>query len=263
MRAILGRHGRLELARYARRRLLVALDYDGTLAPIVAQPGRAAMRARTRKALRSLAARYPCVVISGRSRGDLLRRLRGLGLRQLIGNHGGEPSSRRRLLRARVRRWRASLSERLRGVGGVEIEDKGLSIAVHYRRATAPAGARAAIREAAAGLSRARLIGGKMVVNLVPAGTPHKGVALERERRRLGCEAALYVGDDETDEDVFSLPAGSRLDVRVGRRSTSRARYYLREQAQIDLLLEALVRLRAPGAGGVRRRGLRPAPGAA
>jgi trehalose 6-phosphate phosphatase len=73
-------------------------------------------------------------------------------------------------------------------------------------------------------------------------------MALERERRRLRCEAALYVGDDETDEDVFSLPALSRVDVRVGRRSSSRARYYLREQAQVDLLLEALVRLRDPGA---------------
>jgi trehalose 6-phosphate phosphatase len=248
MKAILGREGRAELARYARRRLLVALDYDGTLAPIVARPERAAMPGRTRTALRLLAARYPCVVISGRSRADLLRRLRGLGLRQVIGNHGGEPSPQRRRLRARVRRWHALLASRLRGIGGVEIEDKGLSIAVHYRHATAPARARAAIREAAKGLARARLVGGKMVVNVVPSEAPHKGIALEAQRLRLGCEAALYVGDDETDEDVFSLPAGSRLDVRVGRHVASRARYYLRQQAQLDLLLEALARLREPAA---------------
>jgi trehalose 6-phosphate phosphatase len=253
MKPALGRAGRAALARFARRRLLIGLDYDGTLAPIVADPARAAMRARTRRTLRALAARYPCVVISGRSRRELLQRLQGLGLRQLIGNHGGEPSPRSKALRARVGRWRVALARRLRGLPGVTIENKGLSLAVHYRGSPAPERARAEIRDAASRLAHARSVGGKCVVNLVPREAPHKGTALEAERLRLGCDAAVYVGDDVTDEDVFALPSrGRRLDVRVGRSAGSRARYYLRDQAQVDELLEVLVRLRGPRATASR-----------
>lgn len=250
MKPILARAERATLARFARGRLLVAFDYDGTLAPIVGNPERAAMRAGTRALLRRVAALYPCVVISGRSRRDLLRRLRGLGVIQAIGSHGGEPSPRSRELRARVGRWRASLARRLRGHAGVTIEDKGLSLAIHYRRARDRGRAREAIRAAASRLARARIVGGKCVVNVVARGAPHKGTALAAERRRLRCLTALYVGDDETDEDVFSLPDRRQLGIRVGRVPGSRARYYLRGQRQVDRLLETLIRLRAS-----RRRG--------
>jgi trehalose 6-phosphate phosphatase len=246
VKPILARAERARLRRLASRRLLVALDYDGTLAPIVRRPERAALRLGTRGLLRRLAALYPCVVISGRSRRDLLRRLRGLGLAGLIGNHGGEPSPRRRALRARVRRWRATLEARLGALAGVTIEDKGLSLSIHYRGARRPQLARTAIRAAGANLVEARLVGGKQVVNVVPAEAPHKGAALEAERRRLGCDSWLYVGDDETDEDAFALAREARIGVRVGRKQGSRARYYLRGQAQVDALLELLVAARTP-----------------
>jgi trehalose 6-phosphate phosphatase len=244
LKAILAPEQAPALRRLARRRLLVALDFDGTLAPIVARPLRAALAPRTRRLLRRLAASYPCVVISGRSRRDLLRRVRGLGLAGTVGNHGGEPSPRAAALRARVGRWRRALERELAGAPGVAIEDKGLSLSVHYRGAPRPGAARAAIRAAAAGLAGARVVGGKRVVNVVPAEAPHKGAALEAARRRLGCEATLYVGDDETDEDAFALRGASRIGVRVGRAPASRARYFLRSQASVDALLERLVRLR-------------------
>jgi trehalose 6-phosphate phosphatase len=247
MKPILARAQRATLARFARGRLLVAFDYDGTLAPIVDDPARAAMRASTRARLRRVAALYPCVVISGRSRRDLLGRLRGLGVIQAIGSHGGEPSARARQVRARVRRWHESLARRLRGLAGVTIEDKGLSLAVHYRRAPDQDRAREVIRAAASRLARARVVGGKCVVNVVARAAPHKGTALAAERRRLRCDTTLYVGDDETDEDAFSLPGRSQLGIRVGLMPGSRARYYLRGQRQVDSLLETLIRLRASG----------------
>jgi trehalose 6-phosphate phosphatase len=87
------------------------------------------------------------------------------------------------------------------------------------------------------------------VVNLLPPGAPHKGVALERARRQLGCDTALYVGDDETDEDVFGLDQpGQLLGIRVGRREASRASYFVRDQRRVDDLLRALVALRREGA---------------
>ena len=245
MKPILARAERARLRRLTRRRLLVALDYDGTLAPIVRRPERAALRLGTRGLLRRLAVLYPCVVISGRSRRDLLRRLRGLGLAGLIGNHGGEPSPRGRALRARVKRWRTTLEARLGALTGVTIEDKGLSLAIHYRGARRADATRTAIRAAGARLVGARLVGGKHVVNVVPAEAPHKGAALEAVRLRLGCDCSLYVGDDETDEDAFAVAGAARIGVRVGRKQGSRARYYLRGQVQVDALLELLLRLRS------------------
>ena len=104
-----------------------------------------------------------------------------------------------------IERWRPLLEKQLSSLRGVSIEDKVFSIAVHYRQSREKKKARAAIVEAAAALNNARVIGGTLVVNILPKGAPHKGMALERERERLGCDTAIYVGDDETDEDVFAL----------------------------------------------------------
>ena len=94
----------------------------------------------------------------------------------------------------KVARWRPLLDERLAGLRGVEIEDKVFSVAVHYRQSRQKKLARSAILEAASTLGDVRLIGGKQVVNILPDGAPHKGIALERERARLKCDTAIYVG---------------------------------------------------------------------
>jgi trehalose 6-phosphate phosphatase len=90
-----------------------------------------------------------------------------------------------------------------------------------------------------------RIIPGKLVVNLVPAGAPNKGDVLLASRARAGADSALYVGDDVSDEDVFSLDRPGRLlSVRVGRSPRSAAAYYLRNQAEIEQLLSTLIELR-------------------
>jgi trehalose 6-phosphate phosphatase len=248
MRHILARDQRATLLGFARSNVLLAFDYDGTLAPIVSEPDRAAMRLRTRRLLSRLAKLYPCVVISGRSRSDLRRRLRGISILRAIGNHGIEAARRQREFRTLVRDWRVALSGKLDGLPGVMVEDKGLSLAIHYRRSRRKARSREAALRSASALRRARVFGGKEVVNVVPRGAPHKGTALENERVRRGCERTLYVGDDETDEDVFSLGAPERLlGIRVGLKAGSRAHYFLRDQTEIDALLERLIGLRAEG----------------
>jgi trehalose 6-phosphate phosphatase len=185
-------------------------------------------------------------VISGRAQPDTLRRLRGVGVHQVVGNHGAELQRASRRLLAQVRRWRPALAERLAWLPGVRIEDKRFSLAVHYRRSGDKGRARAAILAAAAGLGDVRLVGGKQVVNILPAGARDKGAALERERSRRRCATAIYVGDDETDEDVFGLDRPEQLlTIRVGRRRGSAAAYYIRSQREIDALLRALGQLRA------------------
>lgn len=241
------------LERFAWSRVLLAFDFDGTLAPIVVDPEAAQMRARTRELLGRVAGLYPTVVISGRTRADTQRRVTGVPLREVIGNHGAEADTRAALPSpGPVHRWRRELERTLADHPGVVIEDKSFSLSIHYRQARQKKVARAAILAAVAEISRRdhlRLMGGKQVVNLLPEGAPHKGMALERARARLGCDTALYVGDDETDEDVFALDQPGRLlGVRVGERGASHADYYLRGQREIDALLRVLVRVRSQAA---------------
>jgi trehalose 6-phosphate phosphatase len=233
--------------------VLLGFDFDGTLAPIVDDPDAATMRPLTRKLLTRVAALYPCVVISGRARPDVERRLAGTGVRAVLGNHGLEPWCATYDLRRIVNTWIGKFVRALDGVPGVEIEDKSFSLAIHYRRSRRKKAALTKIAECAASLANARIVGGKQVVNIVPAGAPHKGVALERERERLACDTAFFVGDDETDEDVFALERSGRLlTVRVGSSRRSQAAYYIEDQSEIDALLTRFAALRARARAGRR-----------
>jgi trehalose 6-phosphate phosphatase len=123
------------LERYAASNLLVGFDFDGTLAPIVAAPERAHMRPVTRRLLKAVAARYPCVVISGRSRDDLVHRLRGIPIVHVSGNHGLEPWAEEPRYIRQTERWVQQLSPRLAPFSGIVIENKTYSISIHYRAA--------------------------------------------------------------------------------------------------------------------------------
>ncbi|HZX94881.1 MAG TPA: trehalose-phosphatase [Myxococcales bacterium] len=230
------------LERIAASDVLVAFDFDGTLAPIVADPALAAMRAPTRRLLAQVARLYPCAVISGRPEEEVLRLLGGVTVWYVIGNRALQPPDEVERLSTMVSEWREVLFRSLGGLSGVSLEDKGVSLAIHYRRAAEQDSAVAAIREAARGLENARLIAGKDVINLLPRGGPDKGVALARVKAQLGCTAALYVGDDATDEAAFALP--QMLGVRVSPAADSAASYCLRDQDEVDDLLDRLVSLR-------------------
>ncbi len=224
--------------RLAAERTLCAFDFDGTLAPIVERPELAAMREGTRELLGRVAAVYPCVVISGRSREDLLAKLEGVPVVGAVGNHGADGA-------VETGEWRRVMEAGVAGMEGVWVEDKGASLAVHYRQFAGKAEARKRIASVAAGLVGARVYGGKEVVNIVGEDAPHKGTALAAERDRLGCDWVLFVGDDDNDEDAFALQ-GNTVPVRVGERARSKARFYVKDQTEIDRLLERLAALREP-----------------
>jgi len=244
MRHILSQTSQPILQRLAQERTLCAFDFDGTLAPIADHPGEANLGEATRALLRMLATAYPCVVLSGRGRADLLGKLTGVKVERAFGNHGAEGGGAKDKGRQDVQRWKAAIEEELGAVPGLWIEDKGLSLAVHYRHSPRKAETQRRILQASRSLDRTRVFGGKQVVNVVVDGSPNKGAALAAEQDRLHCTWVLYVGDDENDEDAFAL-AGNMVSVRVGRKQRSRARYYLRNQAEINKLLQVLVSLRA------------------
>src|SRR5204862_6658138 len=128
-----------------------------------------------------------------------------------------EPWAEQRQYVRRVQRWAKQLAPRLHGDRGIVIENKTYSISIHYRASRNRRLALQMIDRAIRDLPGIRRIGGKLVVNLLPKNAPTKGEALERSRRLLVCDSALYVGDDETDEDVFRGCDRSRLlGVRVG-----------------------------------------------
>jgi len=93
MRNILARKHREILEQITSSNVLVGLDFDGTLSPIVADPNRAIMRARTRQLLRAVSELYPVVIISGRAQSDVVQRLGGVQVQAVVGNHGLEPFS--------------------------------------------------------------------------------------------------------------------------------------------------------------------------
>jgi trehalose 6-phosphate phosphatase len=245
MRNILSQESTAVLDQVARGDVLVAFDFDGTLAPLTEDRSQAAMRPSTTTLLRLVSLMYPCAVISGRSRADLLPRLDGVSLLGIVGNHGGEPGRGPidRSLRNTVALWQSAMSPVLRGMPGVELEDKLLSIAVHYRRARPKAAVVRALRALADELSSARLVRGRCVLNLVPAEAPDKGAAVSHLLDRAGRQRALYVGDDTSDEHAFGNQRVA-VGIRVGRTARSAARYYIPSQAHVDALLRALVRAR-------------------
>jgi trehalose 6-phosphate phosphatase len=248
---LLSAEGR-EVLRTLAQRALLAFDFDGTLAPIVEDPAEASLGPRTRALLAAAARLFPCAVVSGRSRSDLATRVAGIVGLELVGNHGAEreDGALPPFVRAQVRAWAGALRD-VAGCEGVAVEDKGYSVAVHYRRARSPAEARRRILALAAALPGARVFGGHSVVNLAPAGAPTKADAIERFASRYPPWPVLFVGDDVTDEDGFRSPAVTH-PVRVGRPDLTAARYHLASQREVDDLLWCLVseRARAAGLGG-------------
>ena len=246
MRHLLSRDGRELLRQIASTDVLLAFDFDGTLAPIVAKPTDAYMRAPTARLLARVAEAYPVAVISGRARADVSARLGAAHVRHVVGNHGLEPGGDMRRFERIMARVRPLLEESLREARGVVVEDKRYSVAIHYRQARKKREARAAIRVALETLpDRMRLVAGKLVVNLVPERAPNKGDALLALRAKERAAVAIYVGDDVTDEDVFVIDEpGALVSARVGRSVRSAAPYYLRDQHEMDVLLEVLARAR-------------------
>jgi trehalose 6-phosphate phosphatase len=253
MKDLLHPRHRPALARFvgidAPGKVLLAFDYDGVLAPLVKDPGGASMRARTRNLLARLGRHYTVAVVSGRAWKDTNRFVGGIA-QHVVGNHGFElghavpvPAA---VLR-QVRGWRGQLERALAGVPGVHFEDKRSTLAIHYGLTRSWRRSERAVYEAANQLAGTRLIPGKKVLNVLPHDFPSKGDAVRALLARLGLEAALYAGDDVTDEDVFAVGAPLVFGVHVGK-GPSLAPWRIRTQVAMDELLELLLAARVRGA---------------
>lgn len=241
-------------------------DYDGTLTPIVDRPELAGLGPGTRKLLETLSRRRDLSIgiISGRSLTDL-KQMVGIAGITYGGNHGLEIEGPRlsylnpaaQELRPALGALHQALSDALGLIAGVWVEDKGLTLSVHYRQADeARAGEIGDILEQKAGPLQASgkvwIAGGKKVYEVRPALAWNKGevVALlaSRWRQAMGSTSWLpiFLGDDLSDEDGFRAVA--RLDgisILVSETNgASAARYFLRSPAEVERFLGMVLEAR-------------------
>ncbi|TAK17133.1 MAG: trehalose-phosphatase [Acidobacteria bacterium] len=245
MKRLLARPQRHVLEAFARRRVLLAFDFDGTLAPLVARAADASMRPRTAKLFNAVAHRYPCVIVTGRRARDIRRRLGNAPVAAVVGNHGADSAINRAAVRRTVAAARRAIAPIVEREPGSWIENKTYSLSVHFRPGPTTDRHLAQLRRAVATVPKTGLVPGKNVLNVVAADAPDKGGAVEQLLRALRCDRVLFVGDDETDERVFRhLPTSRLLGIRIGPAPHSRAAYSLDRQSDIDTLLAMLLALR-------------------
>jgi trehalose 6-phosphate phosphatase len=235
--------------------LLVALDFDGTLAPIVNVPADARALPAAVTAIHGLAA-LPAtrvVLVSGRAVADLAK-VSGMGAPvQLVGSHGLEPEEGPVLLddeqRARLADLTAEVDALVDGAPGVRIERKPAGMAVHVRGAAPDVGARVldALRTVPAARPGIVATPGKAVLDLAVAEMT-KGIALDRMR---GDATVFFAGDDVTDEAVFTRLRPGDVGVKVGEGKTA-AQYRVPDPTAMAAVLERLreARTRHPIAAG-------------
>jgi trehalose 6-phosphate phosphatase len=208
---------------------LVGLDFDGTLAPIVADPEQARAHPEAVPALAALAPKVASVaVITGRPAAVAVRYggftgVPGLEHLTVLGHYGAErwdavtatvtaPPPHPGVAAARAEL--PGVLERAGAWHGTWIEEKGRAVAVHTRRADDPQAAFEALRGPLTDLAaRHGLIvePGRMVLELRPPGMD-KGVALTDHVRRTGAESVLYAGDDLGDLPAFAAVDELRAD---------------------------------------------------
>jgi trehalose-phosphatase len=257
------------VARVADRRLAVFVDYDGTLTPIVDRPEDAVISDGMREAVRALAQRCSVCVVSGRDR-PVVQKLMGVDDLIVAGSHGfdiwspGGEGIRRHAAEGfeeLIRRVTELLRERTRSIAGALVEPKRSSVAVHYRlvderdRPLVTAAVEETLAEHADAL---KLTPGKMVYELQPNIDWDKGKAVLHLLAALGLDrddvAALYIGDDITDEHAFAAIAHRGVGIIVAdpddpevRGRTTAAHFALRHPGEVRDLLAALARLELTG----------------
>jgi len=241
------------LKRLARRKPFFFLDYDGTLSPIVDTPDEATLPPRMKRLLRELSSSYPVTIITGRTLDDIRKRV---GIKNIIyaGNHGAEiwengqtahiqqPEQELFLIREVLEKLTESLSD----IKGVYVEDKGITVSIHYRNVWTKDISEVfsrfwSIMKGYEG--RFRVTSGKKVFEIRPFAVWNKGDAVKWILRKHGKGfLPIYIGDDVTDEDAYSVLRKRGITLHVG--PNSKSDYYLEDIDDVYRFLSEITSLR-------------------
>lgn len=237
--------------------LFLFLDCDGTLAPIADTPAKAVIPPETKILLDLLSRKDNCriAIISGRALADIKKKV---GLRNIIysGNHGFQiegPKIKHEMAisasyKEALRRIKARLKEKLSGIKGVFVEDKLLSLALHFRLADKKRVPfiKTVFHKSITFYSardKIRVGSGKKILEVRPPARWDKGrvvlwlLARQKIISRKKNILPVYLGDDTTDEDAFRALRGKGLTVFVGKPAGSGAAYYLKNPKEVTKFL--------------------------
>lgn len=229
---------------------VLMLDFDGVISPLTPIPARAFLPPLTKKTLEFLSGHNPIAIISGRALADIKKKV---SIKNIIysGNHGLEwqfngQAMKKNLPRPMIRaiaNLKKPLQKIVRQYPGALLENKQISLALHYRRMPAKLlpGLKQLVTDAF--LNFADLLEftkGKKFFEFRPRLNWNKGHFAELAIKKAGkSRLPIYIGDDHTDENVFkTLPHG--ITVRVGRKQNSRAKFYLKNISEVNGFLEWL-----------------------
>jgi len=222
------------------RRIILLLDFDGTLVRLRRLPTDVTVPQKTRDLLLGLSRnkRLFVAIVSGRRVADLQRLIQVRGLRY-YGVHGVERGGRKMPIdsrtRVQLRAVRRSVLRDLSRLPGIMIEDKGLGFAVHYREATTATARRAGARllEMISSMNALHILKGKRIWEVLPRSVTGKSVALSHIFGvRPKSATVIYIGDDAADEEAFQALPGA-ITIRVGARRRTNAAYYLSSPAEV------------------------------
>ncbi len=245
------------------KRIFIFFDFDGTLTPIVDTPDKAVLSATVRNLLLKLSRdrKIKLAFISGRSLKDIKNKIK---LKNFIysGNHGLEIEGPNVLIKPQVsprylkivRYIKEDLNKRISSISGAFIEDKEVSLSLHYRLVTR--GKLALVRGIFNEVVRPYLVRGKisvkkgkMVLELAPAYKWSKADTAMwlLKKHELALKGAkffpIYIGDDLTDESVFKALKNKGLTIRVGKTRFSGARYYLKDPGETAEFLRRVLEI--------------------
>lgn len=227
---------------------LLAFDFDGTLAPIVTRPGAARPSLAIVRALTALQKHHHIAIVTGRSVADV-RPLLGFVPEAIVGCHGAEddaaddPGEWVRGLDALRSALRGPLGEAIQNAG-VSVEDKGASMAFHYRLARDRVRAQTELMQIQAMFAdRFHVFSGKLVLNVTVRGAPDKADAVRRLQQRFALPGVLFAGDDANDEPVFERRQPSWVTIKIGSPDEkSAAQFRLDHPRDLSVLLHASLR---------------------
>lgn len=222
-------------------RIFLFLDFDGTISNIVPHPAHAEIMPEAKAWLAQLigTGKVKIAIVTGRALADIRKRV---GLRDIfyVANHGLEIWHRSRFIlnkgasyKRPITSFARLLHERLSHFKNVFIENKGLSVAVHYRRV--PKALHKELRSLVVSLAEPYISRhglditlGKMLMELRPSSYWNKGKAVRFLWKKAGrSNFPIYIGDDITDEDAFEALKADGLTIRIGRKKGSAAKYYV------------------------------------
>lgn len=240
-----------------KKRLVLFLDFDGTLSPIVSKPDDAKLLPGMKEVLEKCALKYDVALVSGRDTDDVMKRV---GIEGLIyaGSHGFSIKGPGNLLMEHEKadeivKLLGEIERRLEdafsdGPAGVQVERKKYAITVHYRNARADDvdGIKLKTGEVVSGITGVKREMGKKIVEIKPDIDWHKGKAVKWIMEQLGLWSdpgvlPLYIGDDSTDEDAFKVLKGKGVGVIVGsHEQPSIADYRLHSVEEVKQFLDLI-----------------------